>query len=141
MEEINKLDVIVERTGVNYKKAVNALKAADGDVLEAVLAIDNDQESRQGKKEEQNRFNQQQKQQKQFKNEFQVRGEEVITKVKELIKKGNVTRINIKKDGRTVLNIPVTAGVIGVVLAPYLAALGAIAAVATKYKIKVERSK
>lgn len=71
---------------------------------------------------------------------FQVKGEELIKKVKELIKEGNVRKITIlDKKGNTVLSVPMTAGVVGVVIAPVLAAIGAVAALITECTIKVER--
>lgn len=72
--------------------------------------------------------------------EFTVSGEELLTKVKSLINEGNVRRIVIKDmDGKTLVEFPVTIGVIGAVLAPVLAAVGAIAALVTKCTIVVER--
>jgi len=72
--------------------------------------------------------------------EFSVSADNLIEKVKELLHEGNVTRIIVKDDkGKVMLEIPATVGVIGVVLAPWLAALGVIAALATKCKIVVER--
>jgi CBS domain-containing protein len=74
------------------------------------------------------------------KEEFAVSANNLIEKVKELLHEGNVTRIIVKDDqGKTMLEIPATVGVIGVVLAPWLAALGVIAALATNCKIVVER--
>ena len=71
---------------------------------------------------------------------FSVSSDDLVQKVKELIHEGNVTRIIIKnEEGRTLLEIPVTIGVIGVVLVPWLAAIGAIAALATKCTIVVQR--
>ena len=73
--------------------------------------------------------------------EFKVNGEELIAKVKEIIKEGNVRRLIIKdKDGKTLIEIPLTVGVIGIVLAPVLAAVGAIAALVTECSIIVERT-
>lgn len=72
--------------------------------------------------------------------EFTVEVDDLIEKVKELLHEGNVTRIIIKDEKDTVLlEIPATIGIIGVVLAPWLAALGAIAALAANCKIVVER--
>ncbi|MEM4703902.1 MAG: DUF4342 domain-containing protein [Candidatus Bathyarchaeia archaeon] len=72
--------------------------------------------------------------------EFSVTAENLIEKVKELLHEGNVTRIIIKDEkGKVLLEIPVTIGVIGAVIAPWLAALGVIAALATNCKIVVER--
>ena len=71
---------------------------------------------------------------------FQLKGEELIKTVKELIKEGNVRKITIlDKKGNTVLSIPMTVGVVGAVLAPVLAAVGAVAALITDCTIKVER--
>ena len=76
-----------------------------------------------------------------IKEEFKVRGEELIGKIKELIHEGNVRRIIIKdEDGKTYLEIPVTIGVIGVLVAPILAAVGGIAAMVANLKIEVVRS-
>jgi len=63
------------------------------------------------------------------KNEFRVSGEDLLRKVKDLIREGNIRRIIIKDEqGKTYLEIPLTFGVVGVVLAPVLAAIGALAA-------------
>ena len=75
------------------------------------------------------------------KEEFKVKGEELIGKVKELIHEGNVRRIIIKdEEGKTYLEIPVTIGVIGAIFAPVLAAVGAIAAMVANLKIEVVRT-
>jgi hypothetical protein len=72
--------------------------------------------------------------------EFTVSGSNVVDRVKELLHEGNVTRVIVKDEkGNTLLEIPATVGVIGTVIAPWLAALGVIAALATKCKIVVER--
>ena len=72
--------------------------------------------------------------------QFSVSADEVTKKVKELVHEGNVSKITVRDEsGKSLLEIPVTAGVVGVLLAPWLAAAGAIAALATKCTIKVER--
>jgi CBS domain-containing protein len=72
--------------------------------------------------------------------EFTVSSDDLIERVKQLLHEGNVTRIIVKDDrGKVLLEIPATVGVIGVVLAPWLAALGVIAALATNCRIVVER--
>jgi hypothetical protein len=72
--------------------------------------------------------------------EFTINGDEVVAKVKELIHEGNVRRIIIKNDdGRTMLEVPLTIGIIGAALMPVLAAIGAAAALATRCTIVVER--
>jgi hypothetical protein len=75
-----------------------------------------------------------------FKEEFKVKSEEIIEKVKELIHEGNVRRLIIKdEDGKVYLEIPVTFGVIGAIFAPVLAAVGAVAAMVANLKIEVIR--
>ena len=72
--------------------------------------------------------------------EFRVSGEELLAKVKELIRAGNIRKIIIKdKTGKEMIVIPLTAGVVIAVLAPVLAAVGAIAALVTECTIVVER--
>jgi uncharacterized membrane protein YvbJ len=76
------------------------------------------------------------------KEEFKVESEDLVKTVKQIIHEGNVRRIIIKDEkGKILLDIPVTIGVIGIVLAPWLAALGAIGAIATKCTIIVEKRK
>ena len=72
--------------------------------------------------------------------EFRVDGEKLISKIKEIIHEGNIRRIIIKdKEGKTVLEIPMTFGVVGALIAPQLAAIGAIAALVTEATVVVEK--
>ena len=72
--------------------------------------------------------------------EYTVSGSNLIDRIRELLHEGNVTRVIVKDEkGKTLLEIPATVGVIGVVLAPWLAALGVIAALVTNCTIVVER--
>jgi hypothetical protein len=76
--------------------------------------------------------------------EFKVSGEELLAKVKALAKEGNIRRLIIKsKEGKTLIEIPLTAGVVGgaalLILAPVLAAVGAIAALVTECTVVVVR--
>jgi hypothetical protein len=72
--------------------------------------------------------------------EFRVNGEELLGKIKELVHEGNIRRIIIKnKEGTTVLEIPLTFGVVGALLVPSLAAVGAIAALLTEATVVVEK--
>ena len=74
------------------------------------------------------------------KEEFKLNGEDLIKKVKELIHEGNVRRITIKdKNGKDLIVLPLTIGVVGALIAPALAAVGAIAALVTECSIIVER--
>jgi hypothetical protein len=73
--------------------------------------------------------------------EFRVKGEEVLGKIKELIHEGNIRRIIIKdRDGKTMIEFPLTFGVVGAVLAPTLAAVGAVAALIGEATIVVEKA-
>lgn len=71
---------------------------------------------------------------------FKVSGEDLLKRVKAIIKEGNVRRIIISnKEGKTILEIPVTIGIIGAAISPVLAAVGAIAALVTECTITVVR--
>lgn len=125
---LEKIDLVKERTGVTYKQAKEALEAANGDVVDAIIAIEEASEGccccGDGEKWTEN---------------ISAKGTEVMDKVKELVKTGNVNRIRIKKDDLVIMDIPVTAGAVGVALIPQLAAIGAAVALITKCTIEVER--
>mgnify|MGYP005840436161 CR=1 FL=1 len=121
--DFEKIDIVRERTGVNYKVAAQALEETNGDVLEAIMLLEDRENNKQG----------------QFQDQFYVRGNEVLEKVKEIIQKGNATKIRVKHDGKLLVEIPVTVGAIGAMLAPYLAAFGVIAAVLSKASIEIEK--
>ena len=73
--------------------------------------------------------------------EFEVNGDKVVETVKRLVHEGNIRRITIKgEDGKTLIEIPLTFGVVGVVLVPVLAAIGALAALVARCTIVVERN-
>jgi hypothetical protein len=76
----------------------------------------------------------------QYREQFNVRGEKLAERVHEVIHEGNVSRIIVKHpDGHTIIEIPVTVGIIGAVLAPVAAALGAIGALVAHCTIEVVR--
>jgi hypothetical protein len=75
-----------------------------------------------------------------FEEQIQVAGEQLLTRVKEIIHEGNVRRIIIKQDGHTYVEIPLTFGVAGVVLAPTFAAIGVLGALLAHCTIEVVRS-
>ncbi|MDA0699805.1 MAG: DUF4342 domain-containing protein [bacterium] len=80
------------------------------------------------------------RQERTFSEEFRVSGEAVIAKVKELVREGNVRRITIKnEEGKSLIEVPLTIGVIGTVLLPVWAVIGAIAALVANLTIAVER--
>lgn len=72
--------------------------------------------------------------------EYKVEGEELLSKVKELVHEGNIRRVIIENDqGKTLIEIPLTLGVVGALLLPMAVAIGAIAAVVTDCTVRVER--
>ena len=73
--------------------------------------------------------------------EFRVNGEELVARVKNLVNEGNIRRIIIKnKEGKIIFEIPLTFGVVGALIAPQLAAIGAIAALLTEATVVVEKT-
>lgn len=73
--------------------------------------------------------------------EFSVKGEEILAKVKQLIREGNIRRVIIKeKNGRVLAEFPLTVGVVGAALAPVLVAIGAVVALITEATIVVEKA-
>ncbi len=73
--------------------------------------------------------------------EFQMQGEQIVGKIKELVRQGNIRHISIRNDeGKTLVDIPLTLGVVGALFLPQLAALGAIAALVTSCTIVVEKT-
>ncbi len=73
--------------------------------------------------------------------EFSVNGEELLAKIKDLIHEGNIRRIIIKnREGKTMIEFPLTLGVVGAVLAPTLAAVGAVAALIGEATVVVEKN-
>lgn len=74
--------------------------------------------------------------------EFKVKGENLKERLKELIREGNVRRVVLKNPkGRVLLDMPLNAGVVGLALAPFWAAVAAVAVLATDYTVAVERDK
>ncbi|WP_017751289.1 DUF4342 domain-containing protein [Clostridium tyrobutyricum] len=117
---LEKIDIIRERTNVSYAEAKKALEIADGNVVDALIYIEEDQ-----KKEEENSYT--------TKDEF-------INWLKDLVKRGNVNRIKIKKDDRVILNIPVNAGIaatLTMLVWPPLIAIGILTAVITKVTVEI----
>jgi hypothetical protein len=76
-----------------------------------------------------------------FTESFKVAADQLVDAIKQILHEGNVRRVIIKQDGRSVVEFPITVGVIGTVFAPMLAAAGALAAVLTDCTIEVERTK
>ncbi len=128
---LEKIDIIRDRTGVSYKEAKEALETADGNVVDALINVEEDgkkkiSESISGWKET-------------ITETISVRGNDAVDKLKALVQSGNVSRVRVKKDDYIIMDIPVTAGAIGALLIPLYTAVGATVAMLTKCTIEVER--
>jgi hypothetical protein len=115
---LEKIELVKDRTGVSYKEAKEALEAADGSVVDAIINIEETinlgGRARMG-----------------------AGSARLLEKIKAAVRKGNVSRILVKKDGETLLNLPVNVGILGTVLAPWAAVAGVIAAFGTKCEIEL----
>ncbi|MCY6354864.1 DUF4342 domain-containing protein [Clostridium sp. ZS2-4] len=123
---LEKIDIIRERTGVTYTEAKEALEACDGNVVNALIYIEEKDKSRYNIKEE-----------------IYTSKDEFIKWLKDIIKKGNVNRIIIKKDEKVVTDIPVNAGLAAGIVAlyiPVLAIVGVLTAVVTKLTVEIVKS-
>ncbi|MFW5979767.1 MAG: DUF4342 domain-containing protein [Halanaerobiales bacterium] len=124
MDKLEKIDLIKERFNVSYEEADIALEESDGDLVSALISLEN----------------QKQEKDREDKTEYKVKGQELIEKIKELIKKGNIKKITVRNEqGETVLEIPVTAGVVGLVLFPYIGILAGLAAMLKEYKLEIDK--
>ena len=117
---LEKIELVKDRTGVSYKEAKEALEAADGSVVDAIIAIEENVNIKSSSKA----------------GDF---AEETVEKVKELVKKGNVTKISVKKDYETIVNIPVNVGLIGTLVAPWGILAAAVAAFGFKCRIELTK--
>lgn len=115
---LEKIELVKDRTGVSYKEAKEALEEADGSVVDAIIDIEETIDIKS-------------------KSKFAEQSSHVIDKVKETIKKGNIAKIIVKKDGEFILNLPLNAGIIGTFLAPWAVVAGIIAAFGTKCVIEL----
>ena len=123
---LESVDKVRERTGVTYTEAKKALEISNGDILEAIIYI----ESLQEKVDENN------------KNKSETI-DEFKKWLKDLINKGNVTRIKISKDDKVIVDVPVNAGIAAGVIAvitPPILAFVVIAAVVTKITIEITKA-
>lgn len=123
MEKLEKVDIVKDRTGVTYEAARDALEKNNWDVVEAIIEIEKSKS-------------------KQFQFEtVKVKGKELVAKVTDLIKQGNVAKIVVKKEGKKVMSIPVNGGIVLALFFPYLVALSAVIVLVAEYELEVERFK
>lgn len=117
MITLEKIDQVVERTGVDYTVAKEALENCNGNVIEAIIFIEKNKEAKNQKDG--------------------LKAGDILETLKEFIRRGNVSRIIVSDSENTLLNIPVTVGAIGVVLAPVIAVIGIGAAVLSNINISI----
>ncbi|MDI6871830.1 MAG: DUF4342 domain-containing protein [Bacillota bacterium] len=120
LTELEKIDILRERGRIGYQEARNLLNETGGDLIEALIRL-----------EQRGTFTRE---------KIYAKGNEIVEKVKDIIRQGNVTRIRVKTKDDVILDMPVTAGAAVAVFAPYLALLGAVAAIATQCSIEIERA-
>jgi F0F1-type ATP synthase membrane subunit b/b' len=116
---LKKIELVKDRTGVTYKEAKDALEAADGNVVDAIIAIEDSVDSQTSSKR------------------IGAKGEAVLDTLKDVLKKGNVSRIRVTMDDEILLNIPVSAGIIGAVFGPWVVLIGVLASVGFKCQVSV----
>ncbi|HBV66871.1 MAG TPA: hypothetical protein DEF04_00850 [Clostridiales bacterium] len=121
-DTLQKIDDILKRTNTDYSTAKQALEDADGDVLEAIIMIENQNKS------------------KAYYQSGAGKGEQVFNQLKDIIAKGNATKITIKKNNDVILNLPVTAGLIGAFIAPFLSAAGITAALLAQCSVEITQA-
>lgn len=119
---LEKIELVKDRTGVTYAEAKKALEDADGSVVDAIIAIEETVNS--GNKGR----------------GFGEKGEALFESLKNLIKKGNVSKIQVKKDDEIVLNVPVNAGIVGLCIAPLASVVAIVAAFGFKCVIEVVKT-
>ena len=119
MDDLEKIDLLRCRMDMSYQEAAHVLQLADGSVVEALILA----ESRQN----------------QGTSSWELRGREVMAKIRALLREGNITKITIFHDDRPLLVLPVTVGVMGAVFIPKLALLATSVCLLGRCRIQVER--
>ena len=119
---LEKIELVKDRTGVSYKEAKEALEAADGSVVDAIINIEENIDAMGGKT-------------------IGEQGSAIADQIKALIDKGNVSRIVVKKnDGEMLMNIPVTVGAVATLIAPGGILLSMIASFGFKCTVEVVKT-
>lgn len=118
-DQLAKIDEVRIRTGLGYQEAREVLQEAQWNLVDALVIAEQRQQRAQSS--------------------WEVRGREVMDRVKQLIRQGNITRIRVKHKDEVLFELPVTVGVVGTVLLPKLTVLAAIVGLLTKCTIEVER--
>ncbi len=140
---IEKIDAVIARIpNITYSQAREALVETEGDVVEAVILLEYknsiSKTTKQVKQKIEGVFNKDSEDMKEFKDQLGEDFNSVKEQAKELIKRSSVIRVMIEKNGKVIINIPLTVGVLGVALLPIYSLVGLSAAVITKYRIKIQ---
>ena len=114
------IELVKNRTGVSYKEAKEALESADGIVVDAIIAIEESTEENSKVKEN-----------------AEWCAKKIVDKVKELIKKGNVSKVVIKREDEVLLSVPVTFGIIGIAIAPVAMLIASVIALGGKCVVEI----
>ena len=120
-DNLKKIDDILKRTDTDYSTAKKALEEANGDVLDAIIIIET--QKRGGGSQTKSNM-----------------GEQIFNQLKDILAKGNATKITIKKNNEIIVNLPVTAGIIGAVVAPFLSAAGVTAALLAQCSVEITQA-
>ena len=124
---IEAIDQVMERVpGATYAEVREALIKSDGDVIDAIILLQENSTEKENKNK------------KTFEEVFGKDSDKIKEEITELLRKSNVIRIVIEKNGKIIMKIPITVGVVGVVFAPILTLIGLSASVLAKYRIKIE---
>ncbi|CEI72183.1 Domain of unknown function (DUF4342) [Romboutsia hominis] len=129
---IEKLDAVIQRVpGATYEQTKSALTKTNGDVIEAIISLEGQigfsGKSKKVKKNVEQVFSKDSEDMKELKN-----------KVKDLLQKSSVIRVIVEKNGKNIMNIPLTVGVVGLALGPLVTLVGLSAAVIGKYNIMIQ---
>ena len=115
---LEKIEIVKDRTGATYAESKAALESAEGSVVDAIILIEEKMNKENDKVDG-----------------ASLKDSPIFAKIKEIVDKGNVSRILVTKGEKTIVNFPVTAGVIGALLVPWGAILGIVAAMGTQCSI------
>lgn len=119
-EELDKIDIVRDRTGLCFEDACNLLIEVNWDVVDALVLYEQELTI--------------------MENQFQTKGAVFVKKVKDLIYQGNNTNIRVKTNDRTVIEFPITLGVLGTVLAPRLTLLAGATCLLTKCTVEFNQA-
>ena len=140
---IEMVDKVMERVpSASYKEVKEALVHSDGDILEAIIYLEENSGAIKAKKKVEDFFEKSKEDAEEVrKNTEEKIGkdvEELKAQLKELFAKSNRVRVVVEKEGKIIMNIPFTVGVLGIAMRPLLTILGLSAAVLSKYRIKIQ---